>query len=192
MTENNSRSEGKSPNSTKRLVKILVIIGIGIPVLVELMTLFNLFNVQLFKDEQEMSEQPESVVEVRQITERDTIFRDYRFPIVVDLLRINVSAQQWRFELGLAFSDSLSQDHLQIEVDSIKLNSGIILSAEEKKSWEIQESPTHRIQTEWVLPNGDIPRIMYISSSQQQQENSAKRVQQEIPLGKIPVRYTRE
>lgn len=192
MTENNSSSDGESSNSTKLLVKILVIVGIGIPVLVELMTLFNLFNVQLFDDEQEENEQPETVVEVRQITEGDTLYRDYRFPLTVDLLRINVSAQQWRFELGLAFSDSVSQDQLQIEVDSMRLNSGSILSAEEKKSWEIPEPPARRVQAEWVLPNGDIPRVMYISSSQQRQGNPARRVQQEVPLGKIPVRYTRK
>ena len=47
-------SKEKSGESSKRLVKILVILGIGIPVLVELMTLFNLINVQIFEADQQV------------------------------------------------------------------------------------------------------------------------------------------
>ncbi|SHG19522.1 hypothetical protein SAMN05443144_12121 [Fodinibius roseus] len=192
MTENHSNSDSDSRNSSKRLVKILVIVGIGIPVLVELMTLFNLINVQIFDDE-EVQEQPEPVAEVRQVTEGDTLFRDYRFPVTIELLRINVSAQEWRFELGLSVPDSVDREPLEIELDSMQLNSGKILAAGRNRSWNIQEGHTPpRIQAEWELPNGDIPGTLYISSFQQMQNDTASRVQQEVPLGNIPVRYNRE
>lgn len=189
MTENNSNSD--SPNSTKRLVKILVIVGIGIPVLVELMTLFNLINVQIFEDE-EVRERSAPAAEVRQITEGDTLFRDYRSPVAIELMRINVSAQQWRFELELTTPDSVSQEHLRIEMDSMQLNSGRMLAAGGSSVWQLQEerSPP-RLHAEWELPNGDIPRTLYISSIQQMPGDSARRVQQQVPLGNIPVRYNR-
>ncbi|WP_372638664.1 hypothetical protein [Fodinibius sp.] len=191
MTENHSNSDSNSRNSTKRLVKVLVIVGIGIPVLVELMTLFNLINVQIFEDEE--VRQPEQVAEVRQITEGDTLFRDYGSPITIELMRINVSAQQWQFELGLSLPDSVDREPLDIEVDSMRLNSGKIHATGGNSSWNVQEEyRPSRLQAEWELPNGDIPSTLYISSFQQMKNDTASRVQQEVPLGNIPVRYNRE
>ncbi|HKL18000.1 MAG TPA: hypothetical protein VJ905_03495, partial [Halalkalibaculum sp.] len=51
MEDGSPENKKANKKSTKRLVRILVVVGIGIPVLVELLTLFNLVNVQLFTDE---------------------------------------------------------------------------------------------------------------------------------------------
>lgn len=192
MTESNSPKEDDSGNSTKRLVKILVIIGIGIPVLVELMTLFNLINVQIFEDEQEVNQQKESVAEVRAVEEGDTLFADYSNALTINLLRIKVSAQEWRFALGLNPVDRLDQQQLQVEVDSLRLQSGKILSGTGDNLWEIDDTVIVGMSAEWKLPNGDIPEMLYISSFQYIESDSTKRVQQEVPLRKIPVRYTQE
>ncbi len=192
MTESNSHKEDASGNSTKRLVKILVIIGIGIPVLVELMTLFNLINVQIFEDEQEVNQQRESVAEVRAVEEGDTLFADYSNALTINLLRIKVSAQEWRFALGLNPVDRLDQQQLQVEVDSLRLQSGKILSGTGDNPWEIEDTVPVGMSAEWELPNGDIPEMLYTSSFQYIESDSTKRIQQEITLGKIPVRYTQE
>ncbi|GAA5521802.1 hypothetical protein LQ318_08605 [Aliifodinibius salicampi] len=192
MTESNSHKEDPSGNSTKRLVKVLVIIGIGIPVLVELMTLFNLINVQIFEGEQEVNQQNESIAELRAIEEGDTLFADYSNALTINLLRIKVSAQEWRFALGLNSVDSLVQQQLQVKVDSLKLQSGKILSGTGNNPWEIDDTVPLAMSAEWELPNGDIPGILYISSFQYIESDSTKRIQQEIPLGKIPVRYNQE
>lgn len=192
MTESNSHKEDASGNSTKRLVKILVIIGIGIPVLVELMTLFNLINVQIFEDEQEVNRQEESVIKVRAIEEGDTLFTDFSNALTINLLRIKVSAQEWRFALGLNSVDSLDQQQLQVKVDSLRLHSGKILSGIGENPWKIEDAVPARMSAEWELPNGDIPEVLYVSSLQYVESDSAKRIQQEIPLGKIPVRYNQE
>jgi hypothetical protein len=192
MTESNPHKEDASGNSTKRLVRILVIIGIGIPVLVELMTLFNLINVQIFEDEQEVNRQEESVIEVRAIEEGDTLFADYSNALAINLLRIKVSAQEWRFALGLSSVDSLDQRQLQVKIDSLRLQSGKILSGTDDNPWEIEDTVPIEMSAEWELPNGDIPEILYISSFQYIESDSTKRIQQEIPLGKIPVRYNQE
>ncbi len=192
MTESNSPKEDDSGNSTKRLVKILVIIGIGIPVLVELMTLFNLINVQIFEDEKEVSQQGDDVVEIQEIEEGDTLFADYSNALTINQLRIKVSAQKWRFALGLNPVDSLDQQQLQVEVDSLRLQSGKILPGTGDNPWETEDTVPGEMSAEWELPNGDIPEMLYISSFQYIESDSTKRIQQEVPLGKIPVRYTQE
>ncbi|PAU94137.1 hypothetical protein CK503_07950 [Aliifodinibius salipaludis] len=181
-------SEEKSDNSTKKLVKILVIVGIGVPVLVELMTLFNLINVQIFEDEKDANSQGFDVEDVRGFGEGDTLFSDQASVVVIDELRIKVSAQEWRFALGLTSADSSSQDELEISVDSLSLQSKKMLSGD-NNSWEVKQSAPAQVYGEWILPNGDIPTKLFISSDQKTGKDSTKKVSQEVPLDKVPVRY---
>jgi len=184
-------SEEKSDNSTKKLVKILVIVGIGIPVLVELMTLFNLINVQIFEDEKDVNSHDTNVTEVRGFGEGDTLFANQESAVLIDQLRVKVSAQEWRFALGITSMDSTSQEKLQIRVDSLRLQSKKILLGIDSSSWEVRQTVPAQIYGEWALPNGDIPTKLFVSI-EQQEADSTTRVSQEIPLHKIPVRYNQE
>lgn len=182
-------TEEQSNNSTKRLVKILVIVGIGIPVLVELLTLFNLVNVQIFEDDKDANSQGFDVEEVRGFSEGDTLFSDQASPIVLDFLRAKVSAQEWRFAIGLGSTDSVSQNELKISVDSLRLQSKKILLSSDSNSWEVRQSLPAQVYGEWVLPNGDIPTMLFISMDQKITADSTKKVSREVRLGKVPVRY---
>jgi hypothetical protein len=181
-------TEEQSNGSTKRLVKILVIVGIGIPVLVELMTLFNLVNVQIFEGENEVDSQEFEIEDVRGFNEGDTLFSN-QAAIVIDELLVKVDAQEWKFVLGLSSTDSISQDKLKIGVDSLSLQSKKNLLANDSNSWKVKQSVPAQVYGEWLLPNGDIPTMLFISIYQQTGEDSLKKVTQQVPLDKIPVRY---
>lgn len=185
-------AEEKSKKSTKRLVKILVILGIGIPVLVELMTLFNLIDAQMFEGDETEVQGSEQSVEVRAMSEGDSLFTDYSSTITLKRLRVRVSAQEWRFELGLQAVDNISQDELQISIDSLKLQSDKILLEENSSEREIKNERPVTINTQWELPNGDIPKEMYISSVQKVSSDSVAPIQEQVFLDKIPVRYSQE
>ncbi len=185
-------NEEQSNSSTKRLVKILVIVGIGIPVLVELMTLFNLINVQIFEDEEDVNGQDSNVADVRGFGEGDTLFADQETAVLIDQLRVKVSTQEWRFALGLTSIDSISQDKLQIQVDSLILQSDKVLMSNDSNIWKVQQLVPAQAYGEWVLPNGDIPTKLFISMYQGAAEDSTYQISQEVPLEKIPVRYNQE
>ncbi len=185
-------SEETSNSSTKRLVKILVIVGIGIPVLVELMTLFNLIDSQMLGGEDPEAKSDEQVTEVQGISQGDSLFTEYATVVTVDTLRVNVSARNWRFVLGLRAADSVDQKELQLQVDSLKLQSEKVLRGDESYSWNIANELPVTAHGGWELPNGDIPTMLYISSRQKANQDSLARVQQEVPLDKIPVRYNQE
>jgi hypothetical protein len=185
-------AEEKSNNSTKKLVKILVIVGIGIPILVELMTLFNLINVQIFEDNKDTNGKDFNVEDVRGFGEGDTLFADRQTAVLINQLRVKVSAQEWRFALGMTSLDSISQDKLQIGVDSMKLKSNRMLLGNESSSWEVKQLAPAKVYGEWQLPNGDIPKKLFISIDQQISEDSTSRISQEVALDKIPVRYNQE
>jgi hypothetical protein len=81
---------------------------------------------------------------------------------------------------------------LQIGVDSLKLQSDKILSGNENSSWEVTQSKPAKVYGEWELPNGDIPKKLFIGIQQQIGEDSTEKVTQEVPLDKVPVRYNQE
>jgi len=182
-------TDSDTPNSEegskKTLIRVLIIVGIGIPVLVELLTLFNLVNVQLFNDETDQMQKKGQPVQTVEFAEGDTLFTDSNFPVVISAIQINVSAQEWVFELQLLPSDTTIQKTPLVKVDSLKLkNSNLLRSSQE---WSASQSKSMR----WPLPNGQIPIRLYMSARESITGDSARHIHQEVPLGNIPVRYTR-
>lgn len=182
-------AEEKSQSSTKRLVKILVIVGIGVPVLVELMTLFNLIDSQMFGGDENEIQQQEQAAEVREISQGDSLFKDQASPVIIDTLRVDVRGRDWRFKLGLRAVDSVRQETFQLQVDSLKLQSDKIMSSEDASFWQVVEEVPAGVYGSWDLPDGDIPTALYLSSWQAVDSDSLTHIQQEVPLDKIPVRY---
>lgn len=191
MQATNSDKENSKHNSRKKLVRILVIVGIGIPVLIELMTLFNLINVQIFENDKEIDWQSESVTEVQQFVEGDTLFADQSLPLIIDEMKIKVSAQEWRFALKLTSRDTTIPLKQEVKVDSLELKSGNILTIRNTYSWKSRKGKSY-ISDEWELPSGDIPVVLYLSSEQPVRGDSIRFYHQKARLGNIPVRYTRE
>ncbi len=192
MEEGSSENEESGKKSNRRLVRILVIVGIGIPVLVELLTLFNLVNVQLFSNEKEEVQQVETVKEVPTYVEGDTLFTDYATPIVIRSMEIKVNARQWRYELVLMPADTATVTGDKVRIDSLRLESGKLLSSDQSIHRQSPGEGSPGYLMEWELPSGDIPQRIYLSSTQQVAPDSTATIQKEIPLGKIPIRYRKE
>lgn len=187
----NDSQTDTSNNSTKRLVKILVIIGIGIPVLVELMTLFNLINVNLFSRESDRPTKTESTIEERTYGEGDTLLADTGTPVVIDHLMIKVDATNWMMEMTLS-QPVKETEFREVFVDSLKLESGSVIRAAAEQNWQGGETGIPRLKISRKLPNGDRPRSIYFSISQTPSGDTQQFTQYEIPLGNIPVRYSQD
>lgn len=178
--------ENESKKSRKKLVRWLVILGIGIPVLVELLTLFNLINVQFTDEEQQLPNTSETATE-RAVVEGDTLFKSSADPLVIRQLLIKVNAQEWEFELGLAYAGDAPGPDTRFTIDSLLLNSGTVLQSQNVE-WEIDEGQT-QLEAKWDLPPGDIPTALFLSTFQQFSSDSLAKTPREIKLNKIPVRY---
>lgn len=188
MSNDNHDSPQSQEDSTNRLVKILIAVGIGVPVLIELMTLFNLINVQIFGGgDEEINQKEEPVSEVQRFAEGDTLFKDYTSPVLIDEMRAKVSVQQWRFALRLVTLDTWDTVH-PLKIDSLQLQSGQVLDIQKTYDWEPKDTE-RSISDEWILPSGDIPVTLFITSEQPVSGDSSERVQQEVNLDNIPVRY---
>jgi hypothetical protein len=187
MTDKSAKSDEEG--SKKTLVRILIAVGIGIPVLVELLTLFNLINVQLFEDEKAIRQEAPPT-EIREYMIGDTLFADSVTPITIQDMLVKVSPQSWRFELALARSGSTTTAGPLLTVDSLKLKSGEIVS--DAQSWEMgKSSGSDTTRFNWMLPSGEIPTVLYISAQRSVQKDSVSN-QQQVQLGNIPVRYAQD
>jgi len=192
MEDGSPENKNANKKSTKRLVRILVIVGIGIPVLVELLTLFNLVNVQLFTDEKKQAQQPGEIEEVQSYVQGDTLFTEFAQPIIIHSMKIKVSTRQWRYELRMVPADTALQKENIIMLDSLSLESGKVLNSEQALSLQDNGDGKSGYHKEWELPSGDIPNILYVSSVQPFGPDSTGIIQKEVRLGNIPIRYEQE
>ena len=190
MEKSDSEKPHSDKNSGNNLVRILVIVFIGIPVLVELMTLFNLINVNLWGDEPEAVDPTTQTAEVRQFVEGDTLFTDSQYPLLINVMRIKVSTQDWEFNLGLSPVRVSSQQHAEITIDSLRLRSGQILKTNKIFSGSVDKPQGSELQASWELPSGDIPTEMYMSLKYPSADTSVI-THRKFELGNLPVRYTR-
>lgn len=200
MGESNSENKNKDSgtSSTKRLVRILVIVGIGIPVLVELLTLFNLVNVQLLNGEEEAPiTSSDQETEMRSFTEGDTLYSDSEIPVLIRELKVKVSARQWRLNMHLAPADTPGTYRLKngnefLSLDSLQLKSGMVLGGEQLAGFETLErddGAAFDYKIDMKLPSGDIPRVLYLTSFQPANADTLKEISRKVRLGNIPIRY---
>lgn len=182
------RRSGQNENekSRKNLVRWLVILGIGIPVLVELLTLFNLINVRFNGKDNEPPHTVEPTSE-HAVAQGDTLFNTSAAPVILQEMLIKVNAQEWDFELVLAYAGEEASPDARLAIDSLRLQSGMTLTSGEYE-WETEGGRT-QLEAEWRLPSGDIPTALFLSTFQQLSPDSINQIPRQITLNKIPVRY---
>lgn len=190
MNSNNQNSSQSSEESTNRLLNILIAVGIGIPVLIELLTLFNLINIQVFgNDNEEVVQQEQNVAEEQRFTEGDTLFLNSDSPLLIEEMKAIVDAHQWRFALRLINLDTSAIERM-VSIDSLQLQSGQMMDVQKTYQWNKTDGDFY-LSDEWTLPSGDMPVVMYISSDQPVSDDtdSTENIQQVVKLDNLPVRY---
>lgn len=189
MTDTDRQNPESEGVSTKTVVRIMIALAIGIPVVLELFTLFNLVNVRLFGGEEESSPQVEQLAPVQEFAKGDTLFATSPASFVIDEMRIYVRPQHWRFELMLAQADSIQQEDMAITIDSLNLSNGTKIRSPHKLQFE---DSSHRWETSWRLPSEHKPTRLFISSMQAISKDSTQRVGQGIRVGQLSIRYDNE
>lgn len=184
------QSEEQSTNSSRNLVRILVILGIGIPVVVELLTLFNLVKVQIWEEEPRV-EVPAKTSQAEPLQPGDTLFAEQPPMIVFHEMQISVNAQSWTFILSFK-TERVGQSEVPVSIDSLRLHSGRFLRDTGSNGLTKQaDSSSFETSYTWSLPSGDLPEVLFLTRLVRAGPDSTYRERQEILLGNIPVRYQR-
>lgn len=191
---NRSTQDKDSTGSNRKLVIILVIIAIGIPVLIELFTFFNLVKVQLF-EEQKKTNGVEKIRETGRkeaIATGDTLFAVSPGAVILQDKRISVTPYTWKFQMGF-ISDSQTAAHTYIHVDSLSLQSGRMLSVQQSLEWQKeQDARNARAHFGQEIPSGDMPYRIFLQLQPAPGADFLPVIRRTFLIGSVPVRYQRQ
>lgn len=192
MAEESSENKSSSVIN-KKWLRIVIAVAIGIPILLELSTLFNLVKVQIFGKEHAAGEETRGAEPARELTIGDTLSIDRDLGIILSEMRISVSPMRWEFELGMKTAGRPDYP-FTLYIDSLRLNSGSTLSGRKEtlRSKMQEELGSVEMEAKWEIPNGDIPRTLFLTFDKAVSTDSVVRANKKIPLGPIPVRYRSE
>lgn len=177
MREDVPANNDPGPLINKRWLRIIIILAIGIPVILELNTLVNLVKVQFWGKDDETVKETRSPVQEQGFSAGDTLDIDQDLQIVIQRMKINVSPQQWEFNLGL---NTVKQPTYAFDfrIDSLELDSGKKLPGRDRYA-----------SASWEIPNGDLPVRLYFNLNKYVGTDSVSSISRAIYIEKIPVRY---
>jgi len=189
MSEEPSKNEASS-GSQKYLVRILLLVAIGVPVILEFLTFFNLIKFRLWdgekRDQQEQVQKTEH--KVREFSVGDTLFAESSVLITLQDMHIYVSPKTWKFEMKLRVMGA-SQD-FKFSIDSLGLENGERVPVEELSEHETEEeSGTQEIEGEWTIPNREVPNELFITIHKRASADSVAKIHKRVPISKPVVRY---
>ncbi|MDX1637729.1 MAG: hypothetical protein R3281_07155 [Balneolaceae bacterium] len=190
-----SPAENSSNKSSKKWVRILIIVAIGIPVLIELNTLVNLVKVHLLGEEPQAAGHTEQVESnrIREYVAGDTLFAHQDYALLLGEAQVDVRPGHWDFRMNLQAAPPATG--YRADLDSIVLRSDRVIYPGDQAGWDRDnKGGTSTLQGTWQVENGDIPDRMYLSIYPTGDSGSdTTRVERlDIPFGPIPIRYRQE
>lgn len=187
--ESKSKDSSRSPNY---LVRILLIVAIGIPVLIEFLTFFNLIKFRLWDEGGARQEQVQQTEQhSRRFSIGDTLIAESSVVLTLQDLRINVSPETWKLEMKLRAMQNSAE--LKFRLDSLRLENGMMVRVSETSENESEdESGYQEIEGEWTIPNKEVPDELFITISRKVTADSMAEIHKRIPITKPIVRYNNE
>jgi len=192
MSEQEKRENDTSPTSMRRLVKWLLILGVGVPILVEAITFFGLVGRHVSESDEEQAAETQVHAQAPEVTIGDDLLSST--PMVERVVKAREWAygEHWAFELTIAL-DSLPGKAYRIVFDSLRTKEGQLIADQKVLKWEAgDEQEEDLAQTvQWIMPPGDQPvsvRVRAFSGKDQQRPLKT----QYVTFGKIPVQIRSE
>ncbi len=171
--------------SSKRLVRILLIIGIGIPVLIEAATLFRLIGGHMSEDEA-----PSSASETTEayVVEGDELLPETPPAERITALIIEPESESWVFSMDVAVANRTAAPY-ELQLREVQAEGGQVFEKTASQQWAAGDSAAMEI--EWALPAGSVPSSLTAEARWYIGTDSARTVTQAIQFGKIPVQWRR-
>lgn len=194
-----SSGQKESTTSDKYLIRILLIVAIGIPVLLESMTFFNLIKFRLWDHSKSSKQKSQKVSQVEGFSAGDTLLTDHPLIVTLNDSRINVGPNQWIFEMEMRAYGNPSYEY-HINIDSLGLSKGIIIPGTQNADWETETENENegnegtdeeylKMEGKWRIPNGEIPQKLFITLQKVFTADSVVQLHKTLPLKKPPIRY---
>lgn len=164
--------------SDRRFVFWLIILGIGIPVLIELATF-----VRLIYDP--FHEAP-GANEVERVETGEALFESDADGVTVEGIRARAGQNGWAFELGLRGAPSPNQE-IELRVDSLRAGDEMITSEDRTAIWAGGDTTTATLH--WPTAEGAVPdRFRAEAIIRDTAADTTRTAVRHVELGHVPVR----
>lgn len=186
MSQSSPASEDDDGISRKTLVRILVVLGIGIPLLVEGITFAGLLSSHLLgssPDTATPTQTPTAAVE--RVGEGDELLAATPQTDTVTSASLTAESDSWVFTLSVRVNNTENHAY-QLQLQSVTTSSG--RQIDEVSTVTVLAGEQGTVTGQWRLPPGERPESITVLAIQQGTENrTATTTQEEVPLGNVPV-----
>lgn len=183
-----SSEGGTAPNSSaasKRLVRILLIIGIGIPVLIEAATLFRLIGGHMGEDDG-----PDAAAQTTEtyVAEGDELLPETPPAERISTLTIEPESEAWVFKMAVDVANPTEAPYM-LQLSEVQVQDGQVFQKTASQRWAPGDSSA--MQIEWALPAGSVPSGLSAEARWYIGTDSTRTLSRTIQFGKIPVQWRR-
>ena len=169
--------------SSKRIVRILVIVGIGIPVMIELVTLFGLVTDSM-DDKKAGTAHRQSMEELR-VKPGDEFLPATPAKEIIHSAKVSAQKRKWIFDLELQISGQTDGSY-QLKLDSLRTRNGTLIPSTFK--WEASTATDPIFKTQWKLPPGEQPDALILSAMFSDTTGQVQNISRKVIFDKVPVR----
>lgn len=187
-SESKESEPKKSGISTKTLVRILIAVGIGIPILIESFTLFELFNIHIFSGEK--TEQQEEIP-IHRVIEGSQILPGDLPVLTLEHARVWAEPEQWIFEMEMEMDGSPTHP-FELTFNQLVTTGEKTIDEPKTIRWEGKGQDDDEYNVKWSIPPGETPLSLTVTLKSIISQDSTHEITREVKFGKIPVQYRDE
>lgn len=166
----------------RTLVRILVGLGIGIPILVEAITFLGLVEHQLAGEDGTPGRPTQ---EVRQVGVGDELLPATAPAEILEEAVVDASADRWLFRLVVAVENT-GADPYELRLENTTTSAGTVVTGG-GSSGEIAPGDSTSVTGSWVLPQGETPNSVDVTGVVDP-GGAAEATTERVRLAKVPVR----
>lgn len=166
--------------SNKTFVRVLVIVAIGIPVLIELATLTRLVGSHMDGG----PPSPADSLEAETVQYGEDLLP--ATPQSEELGRTLVTAgrSSWTFELTLEVENGSAHPY-RLTLTDLVATDGSLVRTSETRTWDPGEASA--FETSWTIPADEAPQYLVLTASRNLETDSVRTATRRIAFGKVPV-----
>jgi len=166
----------------RTLVRLLIGLGIGIPILVEGLTFLGLIERQLFDEGGDSTDEP-TATPIRRVGVGDELLPDTPQPETVRELLIIAAGDPWQFTMSVAVENTGDVPY-ELRLGEVTLSDGTTVQGG-GSTGQIPPGDQGTAAAQWSLPSGSTPRTVEVTGTAYGESPTV--IEEDVHLSKVPV-----
>lgn len=169
----------------KTLLRLLIIVGIGLPILIEVVTFGSMMGHHLVGDTGGEAVPETPTAEQAGASVGDPILESSEVSVRIEAASVVTADEGWRFTLTVNVTNT-GPDPAAVRFDSVTTRSGETIAGA-ASTGQLPAEETDDVTKSWLLPPGERPATVSVTVLRYPDGESAQSTQYTVALGDIPV-----